>query len=436
MQLPAANTPKNKEDYPACEGCLSMSKRSGWNRRWHIARGPSLENLEDRVVLAQASAMAWQGLLSHLEQNHTPDIAPVPPAAVEAITGGKGDLGYLAHPGPSSDPSLASASSPSLNSGSLSAAKARIAAEPISISIEATLPSLSPSSATIVASAIQALATLAQGTTATKTSHLADTSANKHSTSARSLAADTPPETTANAATEPAPAGEGNAAGKEANPSRETSPPPEAAIPVDAVRPTSELVKDSDETSRSPAVGAPMDSGRSGVLPSLIGQDAGNISFSGMRFYDATLARDGPRDAENLLFVELGTLEPTLTVPARSSPAEELAMPAATNDSAAAPPPLSSDLILDFLPYNVTAVRTALEDLVTRIEHLCLQSSNREGLSLGLLLAALASSGMAGHAAWERLRGRREPRANFADPDRRTATWLDPSTGLPSLESP
>jgi len=79
---------------------------------------------------------------------------------------------------------------------------------------------------------------------------------------------------------------------------------------------------------------------------------------------------------------------------------------------------LAGDLILNFLPCNVTALQQAIENLLTDTEQVLLSGgAHREGLALGLLIAALVTSGMAGHAAWERSRGGREATGSV--------DWLD-----------
>jgi hypothetical protein len=82
-------------------------------------------------------------------------------------------------------------------------------------------------------------------------------------------------------------------------------------------------------------------------------------------------------------------------------------------DGESPPAPQSGDLILDFLPYNVTALRTALEGFLAESEQVLLSNVSREGVAVGLLTAALVTSGMAGYAAWECLRGSGERPGSF-----------------------
>jgi hypothetical protein len=148
----------------------------------------------------------------------------------------------------------------------------------------------------------------------------------------------------------------------------------------------------------------------------LIGQGVANLANSG-HFVDGYALQQRIHESQELPAGELAALRiDGASQDGMPLPPERLALLSGA-EGEASPAPLSADLILNFLPSNVTALRTAIENLLTESEQALLTSAGREGLALGLLLAALVTSGMAGHAAWEHVRGPREGTGNV--------DWLD-----------
>jgi hypothetical protein len=135
--------------------------------------------------------------------------------------------------------------------------------------------------------------------------------------------------------------------------------------------------------------------------------------------FDGYALQQRIHESQELPVADISTLQPIdeNTQEARPSSTDQLAL-LTESDGETPSAPLAGDLILNFLPCNVTALQKAIENLLTDTEQVLLSGgAHREGLALGLLIAALVTSGLAGHAAWERARGGREATGSV--------DWLD-----------
>jgi hypothetical protein len=148
----------------------------------------------------------------------------------------------------------------------------------------------------------------------------------------------------------------------------------------------------------------------------LAGQDPSTVTASN-RLIDGYASQERMHDYQGLLAADVAAL-PVDQATGGGLLSQIVRLAQRSAEYGETPPaPLSGDLILDFLPYNVTALRAALESLLAESEQVLLSGVRREGLALGLLTAALVTSGMAGYAAWERSR-RQEERPGSLD-------WLE-----------
>src|SRR5262249_49491595 len=132
---------------------------------------------------------------------------------------------------------------------------------------------------------------------------------------------------------------------------------------------------------------------RQGTAP-LTGQSVSYVYNSG-RFVDGYGPQPRIPDSQEVSAAEFITLPLDITLPKSiASPAGNLAW-LADADGNSAPTPLSGDLVLDFLPCNLTALQTAVENLLAESEQVLLNGVHQEALSLGIFIAALVTSGMA-----------------------------------------
>jgi len=383
-----------------------MNTRTGWNRRWLESRNPALEALETRLVLSQAAQSGLQPLLSHAEQHGKP---ATPGVTIDSLVGKdkpKADLPFV-------DPSVllgnsgsTAASAHFLPQDSLTDARTTSVQPPISQSIEASVVGISPSEAKDVAKALEAFGL--QATAAVENPGAGSTQLQTNQTEKR--------------IPNPLPEIPSQQRGVETNSTNQTPDPPtpespQPASPTERAAPqpanaNAGLAQAAASAEQAASTSAPAPSPAVEALPRQgtplpTGQSLSNLVNSG-RFVDGYVQQQRLHESQELSAGELTALPIGDSLQARVlSPAERLAL---LSEAVVEAPlaPLSADLILNFLPCNVAAVRTAIENLLTDSEQLLLSGNGRDGLALGLLVAALVTSGMAGHAAWERVRGRQK----------------------------
>jgi hypothetical protein len=422
-----------------------MNERTGRNRRWLQSRNPALEALEARLVLSEAARLGLQPLLAHAGQLGKAATAGVTIDSVVGTSIPKNDSRQSGHgllaisqpadPGDNSDPPPASPQF--LSQDSATEGRAAVVQQPISQSIEGAIIGSAPTSATEAA--------LALANFATKLAAAFDGEPLANPTPAlpppifKHVAVPTDP---------PAPRGgeTGGASQTGETPNSgtaqpaEPTPPPERAAPEppNATVGLVQAVASAEQAPAAPPLPAPPQYveavSRQGTPP-LVGQVVSNLASSS-RFVDGYALQPRIHEAQELPAADFAAF-PVDEATQGSTPSliERLAL-RLEEDPEAPPAPLSRDLILNFLPCNVAALRTAIENFLTESEQVLLSEAPREGLALGMLIAALATSGMAGHAAWECLRGPRERTASLAWPDGGFLTRRDLAAGLQLSEMP
>jgi hypothetical protein len=443
-----------------------MNERTGWNRRWLQSRNPTLEALEARLVLSEAARLGLQPLLAHAGQLGKTANVKVTIDSVVGTVNPKGDSppsGRALQAMPQSADHVVDAGplpeSPQfLSQDSLTEGRAAVVQQPISQSIEASIVGLAPSPAADAASAIATFAKLAAevaGEAFPNAAHAPPPSSLKHDSAVPSETLPTPRGSDANAASQNVAASETPPPprGSEANTARQTAdtansdagqpagptPPPDHAAPEP---PNANAGLAQAVASTEPAPGAPPTAppqfvealSRQGTLP-LIGQAASYL-VNPSRFVDGYALQQHVHDPQDLLAADFTALPVDETTQA-STPSLIDRLALRLDEDAEAPvAPLTGDLILNFLPCNVSALRTAIENLLTESEQVLMSDAPREGLALGMLIAALATSGIAGHAAWEHLRGPRERAASLAWPEGGALNRRDLAAGLQLSEMP
>jgi hypothetical protein len=413
-----------------------MNKRTGWNRRWLQSRNPTLESLEARLVLAEAARLGLQPLLAHAEQLGKAANAGVTIDSVIPTGNPKDGSPFLDRKDPGGKGGPPPASPQFLSQDSLSEGRAAFAPPSISVSIEASVVGLAPSSATEAAAAIRAFASLAAavaGETLANSIHDPPASSLKHAAA--------PSETPATArGGEPnAPSQTADTPDSDAGQPAEPTPRPERAAPE---RPDANAGLALAAASAEPAPGAPPPAPFQSVealsgqgTPPVTGQGV-SYRVSSSRFIDGFALQQRIHESQELPAADFTALPVDETTEVgMPSPTDRLAL-RSEDDGEAHSAPLSGDLILNFLPCNVSALRTAIENLLTDPEQVLLSGAPREGLALGMLIAALATSGMAGHAAWEHLRGPRERTASLDWPDGGALARHNLAVGLQLSEMP
>jgi hypothetical protein len=413
-----------------------MNKRTGWNRRGLQLRNPIIETLEARLVLAEAAQLGVQPLLAPAELHGKPAPASVTIDSVVGTGNPKAASSFLDHKdlGVNAGPLI---NSPHyLSQGSLTEPQTAIAPHPISFSIEESVVGLAPSSATEVASAIRAFASLAsafsEGALA-KSTHASVTSNQKHGTPAPSEAS-AADNTEANGANRTA-----DAASSETGHSAEPTPPTDRAAPEAANATVGlTLAASANEPSRGGPLPPPPQSGEAQfnqAISLVTGQDVTSfVSLS--RFIDGYALQEKIHDSQDLPTADFTAIPVDEATQGRAlSLADQLALkPNEIWENV--PSPLSADLIVDFLPCTVGALQTTIENLLAESEQVLQSGAGRQGLALGLLIAVLATAGMAGHAACERLRRPREQPGALDWPNGGTLTWHNLAVGLQLSEVP
>jgi hypothetical protein len=394
-----------------------MNMRTGWNRRGLQSRNPALEALEARLVLSEAARSGLQPLLSHAQQLGKPVNPGVTIDSVVAAGNPKADLPFLNANVLLGNTGSTPASGHYLSQGSLTEGQAGIVQPPISQSIEASVVGVDPSEATQVAKALEAFglqASAAVGEQVATSTHATAASSPRHNPAA-------PAETA------PARGGEANAPSQTADAANsgtgqptERTTPPDRAVPeptnanVGLAQAAAEMEQAAGAPSASPSQSTETMT-RQGAPP-LTGQTVSYLVNSS-RFIDGNAPELRIHESQELPAADLGALPiDESTQSGMQSPADRLTL-LSEEDVEVPPAPLSGDLILNFLPCNVTALRTAVENLLSKSEQVLESGAHREGPAFGLLIAALVTSGMAGHAAWERARGGREETGSV--------DWLD-----------
>jgi hypothetical protein len=411
-----------------------MNTRTGWNRRWLQSRNPALEALEARLVLSEAARSGLQPLLSQAEQlgklaNHG--------VTIDSVFGTKpkADLPFL-----NVNDLKGSAGSPppsdnNLSQGSSTEGHAPLVQPPVSQTIEASVAGMAPWEMADVANTFKVWASLAAGDQVPISTHAGGpVPIFKHnSITSQDTTPPTPQEggTNPQIQTEVAPnSGTGQAT--------ERTPPPDrsATESTNANKALAQAAAEVEQATGVPATAPaqPVETMLRQVAPPVIGQGVSYLANPG-RFIDGYTAQQRIYDSQELVASDFTALPGDEAAPGGVLSSIDRVALLSETDGEAPSTTSSGDLILNFLPANVAALRTAIENLLTETEQVLLGGATREGLGLGLFIAALVTSGMAGHAVWEHVRGRRE-RAESPDLPDAWALTRHLAAGLQLSEMP
>jgi len=423
-----------------------MNERTGRNRRWLQSRNPALESLEARLVLSEAARLGLQPLLAHAGQLGKAATAGVTIDSVVGTVIPKNDSpasgrGLQAIPKPANlgdNEGPPPASHQFLSQDSVTEGRTAVIQQPISQSIEGAIIGSAPSSAAEAASAIANFAKFLAA--AIEGEPLANPTPAPGGTILKHVpAVPTDPPAPARGGETGGAGQTGEASGSGAAQPAEPTPRPERAAP-DA--PNANVVLAQAAASAELAPGAPPLAPPQSVealsgqgMPPLTGLGV-PYPMSSSRFIDGYALQQRIHESHELPAADFTAVPMDETTQGGvPSPEEHLAL-RSEEDGEAPPAPLSGDLILSFLPCNVSALRTAIEHLLTDSEQVLPSGAPREGLALGLLIASLAASGMAGHAAWDHLRGLRERTASLDWPYGGALSRHNLAVGLQLSEMP
>jgi hypothetical protein len=426
-----------------------MNKRTGWNRRWTQSPNPTLEILEDRLVLSSPSSLAWQPLLTKIAQygkladslpavaalpsansDGSPTIVPAAANLMQQISAGDAGPGRTledTHPLP--EPAVTPAHT--------------------LLDIERVIIGWSPAPASLNITDVQSAASYAlnlfSGSAPVPPEasrqlpvirhepipHPAPVPIHDVGTEPPSIPpADTPPPR------EPVKA---VSTPKDITAAATAPAPAERIAPQAVVDPNADagarLAADA-EVSRGTGANSPTPTGEEATKPRTPVAPAPETAasfFIANGFGQAITFRPDNFDAQERTPPEFITVSNPLDA---GGPVfeEQALVPAPEARVTATPEPVAADLVVDFVPFDVANFHAAFESFLTELEQLCFGSGGRGWVGMGLVLASLVATGLTGQAAWERMRRRRAE-----DPDETAdhcALWFLPSPGMPEPEVP
>jgi hypothetical protein len=392
--------------------------------------------LEARLVLSEAARLGLQPLLSHAEQLGKPASADPTIDSVVKNSKPKADLPVLDSNVLLGSTESAPAAAHSVPQESLTDGPAAIVHPPISQSIEASVATMAPSEMTDVAKALEAFGLQASQAVGVPVANLPHTPPSPLHKIISPPTPDAAPPAPREANT---PSPTPDAANSNTAQPTDRTPPPERAAPPESTNANVGLAQaaaEAEQASSAPptVVAQSVETQFRQGAPPVIGQGVSYLVNPG-RFVDGYAVQQRIYDSQELPAADFTALpSDEATRGGLPSPIDRLAL-LSESDGETLPAPSSGDLILNFLPCNVAALRTAIENFLTESEQALLSSTSREGLALGLFIAALVASGMAGHAVWEHVRGRRE-RAGSSDWPDAWALTRNLAVGLQLSEMP
>jgi hypothetical protein len=427
-----------------------MNKRTGWTRRWSPSPNPSLEILEDRLVLSPGS-QAWQPLVAKIAQYGK--LADSLPAITPPLnTSTDGSTSFM----PAATNLMEHISAGIAASGNTREDVQYLTDSPgkqahTVLDIERVIINYSPAPANLNITDVQSAASYALNLFAgtapatSAVSHPAPVA--EHDFIPRSVPVpiheigSSQPDNTA----EPVPAHE---ATKTTPPAKDPTAPAEVAAPTEratAAQATADPNADvaariaaDAEAWREAVVNPQAPTGEDAARPRPISappQDAGASFLLANGIGQAMLFRTDNYYTPDTTPPEFVTVSSPFEASGPMLEEKLLNKGSVAINVPDPPAPQAADLILEFVPFNMADFHAAVETFLTELEQLCFGSGGRGWIGMGLLLGSLVATGLTGQTAWERMR-RRGRYGRLEEEAGGSGLAFLPFLGMPEPEAP